>query len=73
MNASVSVVTLKIDGKDVSGRADETILDLARENSIPIPTLCYLEGLSGWGALPPLPRRGQGREQAPAGLRDESG
>ncbi|MGA2443651.1 MAG: bidirectional hydrogenase complex protein HoxU [Tepidisphaeraceae bacterium] len=50
MNASVPVVTLKIDGKDVSGRADETILDLARENNIPIPTLCFLEGLSGWGA-----------------------
>jgi bidirectional [NiFe] hydrogenase diaphorase subunit len=50
MNASVPVVTLKIDGKDVSGRADETILDLARENNIHVPTLCYLEGLSGWGA-----------------------
>ena len=50
MNASVPVVTLKIDAKDVSGRADETILDLARENNIPIPTLCFLEGLSGWGA-----------------------
>src|SRR5208337_3694596 len=50
MNASVPVVTLKIDGKDVSGRADETILDLARENNIHVPTLCFLEGLSGWGA-----------------------
>ena len=50
MNASVPVVTLKIDGKDVSGRANETILDLARENNIHVPTLCYLEGLSGWGA-----------------------
>jgi len=47
MNASVPVVTLKIDGKDVSGRADETILDLARENNIHVPTLCFLEGLSG--------------------------
>jgi len=50
MNASVPVVTLKIDGKDVSGRADETILDLARENNIHVPTLCFLEGLTGWGA-----------------------
>jgi bidirectional [NiFe] hydrogenase diaphorase subunit len=46
----VQVVTLKIDDKDVSARADETILDVARENGIEIPTLCYLEGLSGWGA-----------------------
>lgn len=45
-----SVVTLKISGKDVSGRTDETILDLARQNGIEIPTLCFLEGLSGWGA-----------------------
>lgn len=46
----VAVVTLKIDGKDLSARADQTILDVARENSIDIPTLCFLEGLTGWGA-----------------------
>jgi bidirectional [NiFe] hydrogenase diaphorase subunit len=47
---TAAVVALKIDGRDVSGRADESILDVCRENKIPIPTLCYLEGLSGWGA-----------------------
>jgi bidirectional [NiFe] hydrogenase diaphorase subunit len=46
----VQVVTLKIDDRDVSARSDETILSVARENGIAIPTLCYLEGLSGWGA-----------------------
>ena len=46
----VQVVTLKIDDKDVSARSDETILQVARENGIDIPTMCYLEGLSGWGA-----------------------
>lgn len=46
----MSVKTLQIDGKDVSGRADETILDIARENDIFIPTLCYIEGLSPAGA-----------------------
>jgi bidirectional [NiFe] hydrogenase diaphorase subunit len=46
----VQVVTLKIDGKDVSARADETILQVARQNGIDIPTMCFLEGLSGWGA-----------------------
>lgn len=44
------VVTLKINGQDVSGRDDETILEIARENDIPIPTLCQLEGLSDIGA-----------------------
>jgi bidirectional [NiFe] hydrogenase diaphorase subunit len=45
-----TVVTLKINGKDVSGRTDESILDIARQNDINIPTLCFLEGLSGVGS-----------------------
>ena len=51
MNAArVQVVTLRIDEKDVSARSDETILQVAREHGVDIPTMCYLEGLSGWGA-----------------------
>jgi bidirectional [NiFe] hydrogenase diaphorase subunit len=46
----MSVKTLKINEQDVSGRAEETILDLARENDIFIPTLCNLEGLTPVGA-----------------------
>jgi bidirectional [NiFe] hydrogenase diaphorase subunit len=46
----VHVTTLSIDGKDVGARADETILDVARENGIWIPTLCQLSGLSTVGA-----------------------
>jgi bidirectional [NiFe] hydrogenase diaphorase subunit len=42
-------LTLQIDGKDVSCRSGQTILQVARENGIEIPTLCYLEGLSVWG------------------------
>lgn len=45
-----NVVTLKINDKDVSGRDDETILEIARENGIFIPTLCHLDGLSDIGA-----------------------
>jgi bidirectional [NiFe] hydrogenase diaphorase subunit len=45
-----NVVTLKINDHDVSGRDDETILDIARENSIFIPTLCHLDGLGDIGA-----------------------
>ncbi|MAT68115.1 MAG: bidirectional hydrogenase complex protein HoxU [Planctomycetaceae bacterium] len=46
----VRVVTLKIDGHDIGAREDETILNAANDNGIRIPTLCYLEGLSEWGA-----------------------
>ena len=45
-----NVVTFKINDKDVSGRDDETILDIARQNGISIPTLCHLKGLSDVGA-----------------------
>ncbi|MEO8607757.1 MAG: bidirectional hydrogenase complex protein HoxU [Chloroflexota bacterium] len=44
------VVTLKINDQDYSGRDDETLLELAQENGIFIPTLCHLEGLSDVGA-----------------------
>lgn len=44
------VVTLSIDGKEMGARSSETILQVARENKIRIPTLCELAGLSGWGA-----------------------
>jgi len=46
----VRIVTLKIDGKDVGAREDETILEVARENGIDIPTLCHMDGLSDIGA-----------------------
>jgi bidirectional [NiFe] hydrogenase diaphorase subunit len=44
------VVTLKLNGQDVSGREGETILELARENNISMPTLCQIDGLSNVGA-----------------------
>ena len=46
----VQVVTLEIDGRDLSARSDESIIEVCRENGIPIPSLCYLDGLSVWGA-----------------------
>ena len=46
----VRVVTLQIDEQDVSAREDESIIDVAREHGIEIPSLCYLDGLSVWGA-----------------------
>ena len=44
------IKTLRIDGKDMAGREDQTILEVAREHDIYIPTLCHLDGLSPVGA-----------------------
>ncbi len=43
------VVTLKIDGRDVTARDDQMLIDVARENGIRIPKLCYVSGLSTYG------------------------
>jgi bidirectional [NiFe] hydrogenase diaphorase subunit len=48
-HSNVRIKTLKIDGIDVGAREDETILQLAQENGIFIPTLCHMEGLSEYG------------------------
>jgi formate dehydrogenase alpha subunit len=40
------MVKLTIDGKEVTGRPDQTILEVAKENGISIPTLCYHPKLS---------------------------
>src|SRR5512136_2180962 len=37
---------LTIDGKEVTGRPDQTIFEVAKENGIYIPTLCYHPRLS---------------------------
>ena len=50
MSDAVEVKTLVIDEQEVSARRGQTILEVARENEINIPTLCYLEGLSSVGA-----------------------
>jgi bidirectional [NiFe] hydrogenase diaphorase subunit len=46
----VRILTFKIDDRDVGAREDETILTVARQNGIYIPTLCHLDGLSERGA-----------------------
>jgi bidirectional [NiFe] hydrogenase diaphorase subunit len=48
-SSKASIKTLKIDGIDVAAREHETILELAQENDIFIPTLCHVEGLSEYG------------------------
>ncbi len=44
------VVTLKIDEQDVGAQENQTILEVARENNLYIPTLCNIDGLSRLGA-----------------------
>jgi NADH dehydrogenase/NADH:ubiquinone oxidoreductase subunit G len=46
----VGKITATINGSQVTGREGMTILEVARENSIDIPTLCYHEKLSPIGA-----------------------
>lgn len=50
MSPVTNIKTLQIDGKDVSARPDETILEVARQNNIFIPRLCELKGLFSVGA-----------------------
>jgi bidirectional [NiFe] hydrogenase diaphorase subunit len=47
--AAVRIKTLTIEGKEVGARENDTILTVARENGVFIPTLCHLEGLTGVG------------------------
>lgn len=47
---STTIITFVIDGRDVSAREGQTILEVARENGIAIPTLCNLQGLHPIGA-----------------------
>lgn len=45
-----AVIYLNIDGKEVKGYKGQTILDIARENGIDIPTLCHDERVKPYGA-----------------------
>lgn len=43
-------ITVKMNGKETSAPAGTTILALAKQNGIDIPTLCFLEGLLPTGS-----------------------
>jgi bidirectional [NiFe] hydrogenase diaphorase subunit len=45
-----TVHTLRIDGIDVAAADGQSILTVARENGIRIPTMCHLDGLTDTGA-----------------------
>lgn len=46
----MQAVTITLDGREVSGHSGMTILELARESGIDIPTLCYDPHLTSIGA-----------------------
>ncbi|MBP1587219.1 MAG: iron hydrogenase small subunit [Clostridia bacterium] len=45
----MSKVTVTINGKAYEADAGKTILQVARENNVYIPTLCYLDGVNQYG------------------------
>jgi NADPH-dependent glutamate synthase beta subunit-like oxidoreductase/formate hydrogenlyase subunit 6/NADH:ubiquinone oxidoreductase subunit I/ferredoxin len=42
--------SIEVDGRQYSGRAGQTILEVCRDNGIEVPTLCYEPKLPGFGA-----------------------
>ena len=46
----MAVVTLTMNGEQLSAESERTLLEIAREHGIEIPTLCHLEGLADVGA-----------------------
>jgi len=47
---NTDTINLTIDGVELSGRKGQTILEIARENGIDIPTLCYHPRITKTGA-----------------------
>lgn len=46
----MAIVTLTLNGQPASGKDDDSLLSIAREHGVDIPTLCHLQGLSDVGA-----------------------
>ena len=43
-------IKVTIDGKELTAEKGQTILQIARENNIDIPTLCYIDEVKAYGA-----------------------
>lgn len=50
VEANVDTVTVSLNGQEVQARMGQTILDVARENGVDIPTLCHDPRLEPYGA-----------------------
>ncbi|MHC5040057.1 MAG: 2Fe-2S iron-sulfur cluster-binding protein [Planctomycetota bacterium] len=71
------VIEFAIDGKPVSAREGESLLDVARANGIFIPALCHHKAVSSFGAcrlcLVEIEKRGRKRIVASCGFLAEEG
>ena len=66
----MTVHTLQIDGADVAGTEGQSILAVATENGIDIPTMCHLDGLSDTGSCRLCVVEIAGSTEAAPGLHD---
>jgi len=57
--------TVEVDGRQVTGREGQTILEVCRDNGIEIPTLCYEPKLPGFGACRMCVVEVDGEDQPP--------
>ncbi len=57
--------TIEIDGRQLCGRAGQTILEVCRDAGIEVPTLCYEPKLPGFGACRMCVVEVEGEEQPP--------
>jgi len=62
---SAPAFTVEIDGRQVTGRAGQTILEVCRDNGIEVPTLCYEPKLPGFGACRMCVVEVEGEEHPP--------
>ena len=49
LQAEAPLVTFKLNGKEVSAKANETIIQVAKREGVEVPHLCYAEGLDTAG------------------------
>ena len=62
---SAATFTIEVDGRQFTGRAGQTILDVCRDNGIDVPTLCYEPKLPGFGACRMCVVEVEGEEHPP--------
>jgi bidirectional [NiFe] hydrogenase diaphorase subunit len=46
----MAILTLTVNGEQISGKDEESLLAIAQQHGITIPTLCHLDGLADVGA-----------------------
>jgi NADPH-dependent glutamate synthase beta subunit-like oxidoreductase/formate hydrogenlyase subunit 6/NADH:ubiquinone oxidoreductase subunit I/ferredoxin len=57
--------TIEIDGRQVTGHAGQSILEVCRDNGVEVPTLCYEPKLPGFGACRMCVVEVEGEEHPP--------